>query len=140
MDYGNLIILNFGIKYHNHNGNYDTQYVCDNAFGGDTSIYDPIERAEKLCGFSVGRISNKDMADKFNSILYGVVDSNSTPDSTNQKFNNKTITNGTIIIGDPRVAVGVYEGNSYTIVNGSTPSRPESGTLTQAEKDYLIYR
>ena len=40
-------------------------------YGGDRSKYNPVERAEAICGFKANRIANQEMANRFNIALYG---------------------------------------------------------------------
>ncbi|MBP1546792.1 MAG: hypothetical protein J6A37_09340, partial [Oscillospiraceae bacterium] len=54
-------------------------YVFENVFKGDKSKYDPVKRAEEICGFQTSRISNGNMAEQFNRVLNGEIRIESKP-------------------------------------------------------------
>ena len=58
---------------------YGTKYVFENVFKGDKSKYDPVKRAEEICGFQTSRISNGNMAEQFNRVLNGEIRIESKP-------------------------------------------------------------
>ncbi len=57
---------------------YGTKYVFENVFKGDKSKYDPVKRAEEICGFQTSRISNGNMAEQFNRVLNGEISKSDT--------------------------------------------------------------
>ncbi len=54
-------------------------------------------------------------------------------------FDNDTILKDSIVVKDDRISTGIYVGTAYNIVESDMPSVTGSGTLTQAEKNYLVY-
>ena len=50
---------------------YGTQYVCDKVFGGDKSKYDPVKRAEQICGINGSRVSDTAMKNRVDEVVNG---------------------------------------------------------------------
>ncbi|MBQ8780628.1 MAG: hypothetical protein IJZ72_03000 [Oscillospiraceae bacterium] len=51
---------------------FGTVYIFNNVFNGDKSKYDPVKRAEALCGFSYDEIKDDATKKKYNDVLNGI--------------------------------------------------------------------